>query len=145
MIRLTHMTARGDGSAITLQFFPPSKDCGDGHVTITLANQLQISPESYNWADAVSIDLDFVELSLMLQVFRGETESINGARGLRHLNDEDNSFVVLCFMREVYGGYSVTMTDRGGNLRHFAFTSAEALGVSVALETALARCVFPNL
>lgn len=142
IFRLAHMTAKGDGSAITLQFFPPSKDYGDGHVTITLANQLQISPESYNWADAESFDLDFIELSLMLQVLRGETEENRIRR-----NGQDGAFQVLNFRHEIYnaGRYSLLLTNHGGNLRHFALNNAEALGVSVALEAALARCVFPNL
>ena len=86
-----HANARGTGGALQLELHPAHDDT-DGSIMATFATQLTIGDRlgavpvypRFDWEGAITVKLDFTDISKMLQVFRGECEAPEDGRGHFH-------------------------------------------------------------
>lgn len=146
---------RGTGSAVHLELHPAHDDV-DGSIFLTLACQktvgnVQAPTPTYStfaWDTAMTVKLDFNDLTQILQVFRGEVESVNNDRGLYHQSQGVCTTIKFHHVLEGSGGYALELyrstpgrpnADRNG---FFFFSNAEALGLSAAIENSLGVICF---
>lgn len=147
--------AKGNGSAVQFELHPAHDDV-DGSIFMTLACQKTVGNSrgpnptysTFSWDASMTVKLDFSDLTQILQVFRGETESVNGERGLYHQSCGAATTIKFRHVVEGSGGYMLELyrnaqgrpdEDRCG---FFFFTSAEALGISAAIEDSLGVICF---
>lgn len=135
-LKIYHPNSRGMGSALKIELIPfVYGDPRSGKLVITIASQ---DGDEYDWSRAMYENLDFEDVARMLQVFRGETESINDGAGITHW------FVYKFNMTHVIEpvcGYEMMLTN-GDRVATFRLKPAEALGISLALEQSMAKLVF---
>ena len=144
-----HANARGTGGALQLELHPAHDDT-DGSIMATFATQLTIGDRlgavpvypRFDWEGAITVKLDFTDISKMLQVFRGECESINGDHGLYHRTAKATTKIRLRHLVDPVSGYSLELykTPAGGgeeSRAHLLLSSAEALGLCESIAGAM--------
>lgn len=148
-----HPNAKGTGCALRLELHP-AHDRTDGSIMLSAANQMSIGDRNgpkptyarFDWEHKVSIKLDFSDLSKMLQVFRGETESLEEGHGLIHVSPTGKTKIMLRHLVEPVSGYSFELyrTARSGEESniHFNFRSNEALGLCESISGAMSVIAF---
>jgi len=153
--KLYKANASGNGSAVQLELHPAHDDV-DGSIMLTLACQKTVGDargpnptfSTFSWDAAMTVKLDFTDLTQMLQVFRGETESVNNDRGLYHRAPGFNTVIKFRHVLSERSGYALELyrnipgkpeADRCG---YFFFTASEALGISAAIENSLGVICF---
>ena len=118
-LALYHPNARGTGSAVRLEF---------------------------DWENKIVVKLGFTDLCQMLQVFRGECESIGDGQGLFHRAGCGQTRITLRHLVEPIVGYSLDLyrTLPGGQetSSRFFFSPAEALGLTEAVCGSMAVICF---
>lgn len=158
-LKLYHANAKGTGCALSLSLYPLRiGDLESGAILATFAPQVTLGDRrttppvypTFDWDnDSVTVRLDFDDLAKMLQVFRGETESIEDGKGLYHVTKERRQVIKLRHMVEPICGYSFevyekceTGGDEGERTAHIFLSNAEALGLSLAIEHSFASIAF---
>ena len=144
-----HANAKGTGCAATLELHPAHDDT-DGSIMLTAANQMTIGNRMgpnptfprFDWENKICVKLDFSDLCAMLQVLRGECESINGEHGLYHRTAKAATKIQLRHLVDPVSGYSLelyrTPTGGGEETRaHILFGSGEALGLCESIAGAM--------
>lgn len=150
-----HANPKGTGSAVTMCLHPAHDDT-DGCIMLKIANQLTIGNRmgpnptfpTFDWENAVGIKLDFSDLTQMLQVFRGECESINGDKGLYHTSPLGSTSIRLRHLVDPVAGYLFEVCrygrkeGEGEKYARMLFGPAEALGVCEAIAGSLYLVAF---
>ena len=144
-----HANAKGTGSALKMNLHP-AHDSADGCIMLTVANQMTVGDRTgpnptyarFDWENAVCVKLDFNDLTQMLQVFRGECESVCDGKGLYHTSPRGTTSIRLSHFVDPSSSYMLDICRRRGEVRdetrvRFNFSSAEALGVSEAIAGAM--------
>ena len=142
-------SAKGTGSAVKMKLHPAHDDT-DGSIMLTIANQKTVGSRmgpnptfsTFDWENAMTVKLDFNDLTQILQVLRGETESINEGKGLYHRSPLGLTGIRFSHMVDPVSGYALDVSRRaskeGEETRaHFLFNSAEALGICEAITGAM--------
>lgn len=145
-LALFHASPKGTGGAIKMTLHPAHDDT-DGCIMLTMANQLTIGNRQgpnpvypkFDWDGKLTVKLDFTDLTKMLQVFRGECESIEDGKGLYHTTAQFTTVINLRHIIEPTPLYSLELyrTSRDGkneSRARFLMSPSEALGVSLAIE-----------
>lgn len=146
---------KGTGSAVSLELHPAHDDV-DGSIFLTLACQKTVGDTrgpnpiypTFAWDAAMTIKLDFYDLTQMLQVFRGETETINDDHGLFHRGIGFNTIIKFKHVIEGRSGYTLELyrntpgRDNEDRCGFFFFSASEALGLSAAIEDSLGVICF---
>lgn len=140
-----HPTTKGTGCAATLELHPAHDDT-DGSIMLCAANQMTIGNRMgpnptfprFDWENKICVKLDFNDLCAMLQVFRGECETINGDHGLYHRTAKAATKIQLRHLVDPVAGYSLELykTPVGGGEEtraHLLLSPAEALGLCEAI------------
>ena len=140
------------GSAIRLELHPAHDDTA-GSIMATIATQLTgdrlgavpVYPR-LDWEGAITVKLDFTDISKMLQVFRGECESIEDGRGLFHKSTRGTTKITLRHIVEPINGYILevyrkTSDSEDSNARIF-LSPYEALGLATAIESSMGVICF---
>lgn len=153
-LALYHPNVKGTGCAIQMELHPAHNDM-DGCIMLKAANQLTIGDRRaptpqfprFDWKKAINVKLDFNDLCMMLQVFRGECETINEGRGLYHQSAIGTTRIVLRHLLEPICGYSLELyrTQRSGEgetRTHFLFSTSEALGLMEAISGSMSIICF---
>jgi len=147
--------AKGTGSAVQFTLHPAHDDV-DGCLMMTLACQKTVGDmrgpnptfSTFAWDASMTIKLDFTDLTQVLQVFRGEIESINEDHGLFHRAPGYNTIIKFRHVLEGGSGYMLELyrntpgkpdNDRCG---YYFFSPSEALGLSIAIENMLGVICF---
>lgn len=151
---LYHASPKGTGAALKMALHPAHDDV-DGSIWMTLANQMTIGDRRgpnpvyprFDWENAITVKLDFNDLCQMLQVFRGEIESINDGKGLYHVSPVATTRIAFRHLIEPIAGYSLEVyrTPRnGGDDLHgrFVFSPAEAGGICEAIADSMGVIAF---
>lgn len=151
---LYHPNGKGSGGALELELHP-AHDRVDGSIMMRVANQMTIGNRQgpnpvfprFDWENSATVKLDFNDLCKMLQVFRGECESINDDRGLFHASPRATTKIFLKHLLEPIVGYSLELyrvpRNGGDELRmHLVLNSAEALGICEAISDSLSLICF---
>ena len=149
-----HPNAKGTGCALSLNLHPAHDDV-DGSIMMKVANQSAVGdsrgPEPtyarFDWERAICVKLDFGDLCQVLQVFRGECESIGEGRGLYHRSPKAATRIVLRHLVEPISGYSLELyrTPVGGageSRAHLVLTPAEAHGLCEAIAGSMSVICF---
>ena len=144
-----HATPKGTGCAATMELHPAHDDT-DGCIMLTVANQMTIGNRMgpnptfprFDWENRICVKLDFGDLCAMLQVLRGECESINGDHGLYHRNAKAATKIQLRHLVDPVSGYSLELyrTPAGSGEEshaHLLLNSAEALGLCESIAGAM--------
>ena len=149
-----HPNLKGNGAAIELELHPAHDDV-DGSIMLRIANQCAIGNRNaatptyarFDWRNSICVKLDFNDLCKMLQVFRGECESIDGDNGLYHQTARAMTKIQLRHLVDPISGYSLEIhrsTRAGGNGAHghFMLTPAEATGLCEAIAGSMSVICF---
>ena len=144
-----HASPKGTGCAATLELHPAHDDV-DGSIWLCVANQMTIGNRMgpnptfprFDWENRICVKLDFNDLCAMLQVFRGECESINGDHGLYHRTAKATTKIRLRHLVDPVSGYSLELykTPAGGGdetRAHLLLNPAEALGLCESIAGAM--------
>jgi len=153
-LALYHPTPSGTGCAMKMNLHPAHDDVS-GSIMLTLANQMTIGNRNgpnptyatFDWENALTVKLDFEDLSRMLQVFRGECESVGDGKGLYHATAQFSTSIHLRHMVEPMSAYSLELyrTSRDGKSEshaRFLMRPNEALGISLAIEDSFGVIAF---
>lgn len=158
-LALYHANGKGTGSAMKLQLYPARVgDLDSGAIYATIASQSSLgdrrsTPPVYprfDWDNALKVKLDFDDLAKILQVLRGETESINDGKGLLHCYSDKWQRIGFRHVIEPLAGYSMEVMEAADKDEHthmdrrihFFLSNAEALGLSLAIEHSFAAITF---
>ena len=153
-LTMYHPNCNGTGSALKLELHPAHDDTA-GSIMATIATQLTIwnglgaVPPVYpqfDWDGAITVKLDFTDICKMLQVFRGECESIEDGRGLFHKSTRGTTKIMLRHLVEPIHGYMLevyrnTHGSEDSNARIF-LAPYEALGLATAIESSMGVICF---
>ena len=90
-----HPNAKGTGCAMVMKL-RPADATQDGFIVVSFANQMTVGNPygdnptfpKFDWENKVDVVLDFNDLCAILQVLRGETESIGNGHGVFHKYNE---------------------------------------------------------
>lgn len=142
-LELRHPNAKGTGSALRIAYV---RELGAKSRTLTVA----IAPqncgggEPFVWESGVSYALDFTDAAHMLQVFRGECESIHEGKGLFQPTEDATNVFQLNHDISATFGYAVEISNhfkvphdicRG----RFVLTPAESLGLCEAISGMMSK------
>ena len=148
-----HPNGKGTGSAIKLELHPAHDDTAGSRMA-TIATQLTTGDRlgavtvypRFDWDGAITVKLDFTDISKMLQVFRGECESLEDGRGLFHKSTRGTTKIMLRHLVEPIHGYMLevyrnTQDAEDSNARIF-LSPYEALGLATAIESSMGVICF---
>ena len=157
---LCHATRKGNGSAMKVALEPPrvvadsvngSRFLIGGKVYFSLATQSTVgegvsSFPTFDWDNAVYYALDWREVAMVIQVFRGECESLFDDMGITNVTAGSDNRLMLKHVTDLYA-YSLeisNITRKDGITRTVSATlsDAEALGLCKALSAVMKTLVF---
>ena len=145
--------AKGTGSAMKMELHPAHGDTA-GSIMMSLASQKTVGDyrgpnpiyPTYDWENPIVVKLDFTDLAKMLQVFRGECESIEDGRGLVHRSPKGLTYIRLEHLVEPIPGYRLAVEFHAGagsvEQRSIILAPYEALGLTAAIESSLGVICF---
>ena len=150
-----HANPKGTGSAVQMRLHP-AHDYTDGCIMLKIANQMTVGNPmgpnptfaKFDWENAMCVKLDFGDLCQMLQVFRGECESINGEKGLYHRSPLGLTRITLSHLVDptqgyLLGVYRSSQKDKGADSHAgMLFRPAEALGICESIAGAMHLVAF---
>lgn len=148
-----HPNAKGTGCAVQLTLHPAHGDTA-GSIFLLAANQMSVGSGSgatrvfpkFDWENRICVKLDFADLCKILQVLRGECESIDDGRGLFHRSAGGSAAIKFRHVVEPTCGYSLEIYRSGGaggeKASHILFGAAEGLGLCEVISRALPTVCF---
>lgn len=147
-LKLYHPTSKGTGCAIGLELHPATAE-QEGSIILEMAHQRTvgeiIGKSEFDWNDTACVRLGFNELTKVLQVLRGETESVEGERGLMFGDPKVTRRMMLRHVFETCCGYSLEVSrypEVDGGKYSILLTNAEALGICEAISAAMVWVAF---
>ena len=149
-----HPNARGTGCAMTMVLHP-ADSTQSGFISVSIANQMTVGNPTgdnptyptFDWENSVDIVLDFNDLCSILQVLRGEVESIGDGRGIFRKHKECCQKIQMRHLVEPVCGYTfevLEMTANGGDEKrvHMLMSPAESLGIYEAIAGSMYLIAF---
>ena len=154
-LRFYHPNAKGTGCAMAMKLRPADTKDG-GYIVVSIASQLTVGNPmgsnptfpTFDWENRVDVVLDFDALCAILQVLRGETESICDGRGIFRKYKECSQRIQLHHVVEPAYGYlfevfEETQANRGDGRRVRMFLSpAESLGICESIAGSMYLVAF---
>lgn len=153
-LRFYHPNGRGTGCAMVMKL-RPADATHDGFIVVSFANQMTVGNPTgdnptfpkFDWENKVDVVLDFNDLCAILQVLRGETESVCEGRGIFHKNNKCCRKIQLRHLVEPVCGYSfevLEMTANGGGDKRMRMlmSPAESLGICEAISGSMHLIAF---
>lgn len=150
-----HANARGTGCAMTMDLHPAHGQ-KDGCIMAAFACQKTVGVRdggavtypTFDWANRICVKLGFTDLCKILQVFRGECESIEGDKGLIHRSPQYLTRICLKHLTDPVQGYAIDVyrsthgrpdDDRHA---HIHLSPSEALGLGISFENSIGIICF---
>lgn len=156
-LSLYHANPKGTGSAIQFEL-RPAHGFEEGAIYFRIAPQATVGSAAnkvfptFDWEKAIVGKLCFTDVCQMLQVFRGECETINDGKGLFQVSTKDTKVIRLAHVIDPVGCYmlDVTKTDKDADGHpvenetrvRFSFSCAEALGLCEVFAGSLKEIAF---
>ena len=153
-LRFWHPNGRGTGCAMVMKL-RPADSTGGGYIVVSFANQMTVGNPTgdnptyptFDWENRVDVVLDFNDLCAILQVLRGETESIREGRGIFHKYKECCQTIKFSHIVEPVCGYSFDVFEfhtKGGEERrvHMLLSQAESLGICESIAGSMYLIAF---
>ena len=146
---IRHENSNGTGSEVEISL-QPADGIIMGGLTVRIANQSAVAtlttPPTFNWADSATIVLDWLQCAELLQVFRGECESIKGGSGRTYNALGEKVHYNLTHRIEIVGGYllEADVERSNGRLDKFSIflSTGESLGIATAIESSMGVICF---
>ena len=120
----------------------PANATQDGFIVVSFANQMTVgNPHgdnptfpTFDWENEVDVVLDFNDLCAILQVLRGETESVREGRGIFHKYKECCQTIKFSHIVEPLCGYLFDVLETSANggdekRMHMLLSPAASLGI----------------
>ena len=133
----------------------PADATQDGFIVVSFANQMTVGNPTgdnptfprFDWENRVDVVLDFNDLCAILQVLRGETESIREGRGIFHKYNECCQKIQMCHLIDPVCGYSFEVfetTANGGEEKraHMLLSPSESLGIHESISGSMHLIAF---
>lgn len=149
-----HPNAKGTGCAVAMAL-RPADATQDGFIVVSFANQMTVgNPHGdnptfprFDWENRVDAVLDFNDLCAILQVLRGETESIREGCGIFHKHNECWQKIQLRHLVDPVCGYMFEVFEtpaNGGEEKraHMFLSPAESLGICEAISGSMYLIAF---
>ena len=149
-----HPNAKGTGCAMAMAL-RPADSTHSGFIAVSIANQLTVGNSmganptfpTFDWENSVDFVLDFDALCAILQVLRGETESIGDGHGIFHKYKDYCQKIQLRHLIDPVCGYSFgvfeTKANGGEEKRvHMLLSPAESLGICEAIASSMYLITF---
>ena len=153
-LRLWHPNGRGTGCAMMMKLRPADTTCG-GYIVVSFVNQMTVGNPNgdnptfpkFDWDNRVDVVLDFNDLCAILQVLRGETESIGNGRGILHNDEECCQTIKFSHLIDPVCGYSFEVFEtsaNGGDEKRvrMLLSPAESLGICEAIAGSMYLIAF---
>jgi len=156
-LTLYHANGKGTGSAARFEVVPASGR-RDGAVYLTLAQQKSVASGSneqgtrqhatFDWANRLTVKLNFSDLCLMLPVFKGQVLSINEGKGLYHSSRSMTTIINVFHQTDTFPGTALDVSrkskagDDSAQRVRILFNASEAYGLGVVLEQAMGLLAF---
>ncbi len=144
---------KGTGSALRLELHP-AHDQTNGSIFATLAPQKTVGLSNgtertlptFDWEKTITIKFDIMDLTQILQVLRGCTESIADGKGLFHRSTTANAVIKFEHRIEPVPCYVLDVSRKpfDGDVERICFTlrTAEAFALSEVIANALLYVAF---
>ena len=149
-----HPNGNGTGCAMVMKL-RQADTTGGGYIVASFANQMTVvNPTGVNptfpkfdWDNRVDVVLDFDDLCAILQVLRGETESVREGRGIFHKYNECRQTIKFSHIVEPVCGYSFDVFETLANgsdekRAHMLLSPAESLGICESIEGSMYLVAF---
>ena len=152
-----HANGKGTGSVASFETIPATSE-RDGAVFLSLAQQKSVASGSaeqgnrqhatFDWANRLTVKLNFGDLCQILSVLKGSSTTINDGKGLYHDNRNTTTIINLTLQTEPCHGHSLEISRRsksGGDPAsrvRILFNASEAYGLGVVLEQTLSLLAF---
>ena len=153
-LRFYHPNRRGTGCAMVMKL-RPADATHDGFIVVSFANQMTVGNPTgdnptfpkFDWENKVDVVLDFNDLCAILQVLRGETESVCEGRGIFRKYKECCQKIQLRHLIEPVCGYSFEVFEIPANSSdekcvHMLMSPAESLGIYEAITGSMHLIAF---
>lgn len=144
-LRLCHLNMNGTGAALQMSVVPATAD-RDGGLKVQIAPQQKkverAVPPTFDWEKAVKVTLTFEDTSKLLQVLRGECESLENGKGLYHQTAEGVCRIEFRHFIEPVVGYHLALSLRDGREAGFFMNTAEACGITEAISCVMGKIAF---
>ena len=153
-LRLYHPNGKGTGCAMVMRL-RPADAAQDGFIVVSFANQMTVgNPHGdnptfpkFDWENCVDVVLDFNDLCAILQVLRGETESIREGRGIFHKYNECCQKIQMRHLIDPVCGYSFDVLETSANSGdekrvHMLLSRAESLGICESIAGSMYLIAF---
>jgi len=150
-----HPNGKGTGCALKMDLRPAHGD-EDGCIMMCVAPQKTVGDmhgpakkfPTFDWENRICVKLGFADICKILQVFRGECESLEEGKGLFHRSARYTTRIVLRHLIEPVQGYSLEVfRSTAGNpdenrVTHIVLNPWEALGVGISFENSIGVICF---
>ena len=153
-LRIYHPNGKGTGCAMVMKL-RPADATQDGFIVVSFANQMTVgNPHgdnptfpTFDWENEVDVVLDFNDLCAILQVLRGETESIREGRGIFHKYNECCQKIQMRHLIDPVCGYSFDVLETSANgsdekRMHMLLSRAESLGICESIAGSMYLIAF---
>ena len=153
-LRLYHPNGKGAGCAMVMKL-RPADATQDGFIVVSFANQMTVRNMNcdnpiypkFDWENKVDVALDFNDLCEILQVLRGETESIREGCGIFHKYKECCQNIRLRHLIDPVCGYSFEVVEASANgegdkRMRMLLSPAESLGIHEAITGSMHLIAF---
>ena len=153
-LRFYHPNGRGTGCAMVMKL-RPADATHDGFIVVSFANQMTVGNPTgdnptfpkFDWENKVDVVLDFNDLCAILQVLRGETESIREGRGIFHKYNECCQKIQMRHLIDPVCGYSFDVLETSANGSdekrvHMLLSRAESLGICESIAGSMYLIAF---
>lgn len=153
-MRFYHPNAKGSGCALSLELLP-ADSMNEGCIMASIAKQASIGNRqgptptysTFNWEGATTVKLGFGDLCKMLQVLRGETESVEDGKGLFHRSESANTRISFRHLVEPVTGYALEVhrirnSSEGESRSLIVLTAWEALGFAELIAGSMSLVCF---
>ena len=153
-LALYHPNGKGSGGAAKFELHP-AHNSSAGCVMLKMAAQSAVACRAgeatqfarFDWENAITVKLDFADISAMLQVFNGECESLGEGRGLYHRSAKAATKIAMRHIVEPKPGYSLDLyrtstSDNSETRTHLLITQTEAEGLRAAILGSMSAICF---
>ena len=153
-LRFYHPNGRGTGCAMVMKL-RPADATQDGFIVVSFANQMTVGNPNgdnptfprFDWENRVDVVLDFNDLCAILQVLRGETESVCEGRGIFRKYKGCCQKIQMRHLVEPVCGYSFEVVEIPANgcdekRMRMLMSPAESLGICEAITGSMHLIAF---
>lgn len=153
-----HANSKGNGSAINIELHPAhwgAEGNVEGSLFVSMANQKTVGVRngsetvfpSFDWKNRLVLRFTMSDIAQIMMVFRGMQESVGDGRGIFHRSSRYNTVIKFEHRIEPHPSYVLEVyrkSQDGAEQMHsfIAFSPAEAVGLSLAIEQSMGLIAF---